>query len=84
MKANLTLRSQCEPFRRTVSKTVLETVLRIVLGCVHTTNSANEIKQLKEVCRTFSHVLRLSKNGVSESGSIACVCNVEETLSWSG
>ena len=32
-----------------------------------------EIIQVKEPCRTFGHVLRLSKHGISESGSIVCV-----------
>ena len=79
----LTLRAHCELFRQTVSKTVLETILRTILGCVHTANSVNEIEQLKGVCCTFVHVLQFSKDGVSESGGIACVCNIEIT-SWSG
>ena len=70
-----TVRSLCNSFRQTVSKTVLKTVLRMVLGCVHTANPVNEIEQLKEACRTFGRVLRLSKNGVPGNGSIACICN---------
>ena len=60
------------------SKMVLETILRTALGCVHT---GIEIVQLREVCCTFGHMLRLSKEGILESGSIACVCNTETSCS---
>ena len=40
---------------------VLETILRTVLECVCTTNTASEIEKLKEVCCTFSNVLRFIK-----------------------
>ena len=58
----------------------LKTVfLGTVLGCVHTSNTAVEIMQLKEECRTIGHELQLSKDGFSKSSSIVCICDVERT-----
>ena len=79
----LTLHSHCEPFCRTVSKTVLEIVLRTILVCAHTANGIDKITQLKQASCTFGHVLWLNKDGFADSNSIVCVCNIE-TLNCSG
>ena len=56
---------------------VLETVLVIISERVHSANAATEVVQLKEVFHTFGHVHWLREDGVSESSSNTCVCNVD-------
>ena len=56
----------------------LEIILRTGLGCVHTANVTFEITQLREECRTIGHVLWLSKDGFSESGSLYAFVMLKE------